>query len=104
MTSMQMTRIATVIEVAAGFSDLETYMVYPKTWRKEVFGPVAPHIKRNELKAMAIKWASEHGLATEDDNIAEAHCIANYIQRVCCGGTNNPLDNELRLHRRRQSA
>lgn len=99
MTSMQMTRIATIIEVAAGFSELETYMVYPKTWRKEIYGTVPPHIKRNELKAMAITWAGNHGLTSTDDNICEAYCIANYIQRVCCGGVNDTTSPpELRLH------
>lgn len=99
MTSMQMTRIATIIEVAAGFSELETYMVYPKTWRKEIYGTISPHIKRNELKAMAITWAGDHGLTSTDDNICEAYCIANYIQRVCCGGVNDTTSPpELRLH------
>lgn len=81
LVSMQMTRIATIIEVAAGLSGMQTYLIHPGTWRKEIFGKGSGKTTK-EFKEIALAYAHEHGVETNDHNIAEARCIAEYCQRM----------------------
>lgn len=81
LVSMQMTRIATIIEVAAGLSGLKTYLVHPGTWRKEIFGKGTGKSTK-EFKEMALAYAHEHDINTTDHNIADAYCLAQYMERL----------------------
>lgn len=67
-------------EAAAILAGYTIEIIYPKTWRKLVFGKINQHVKRKELKAMAIeKVENDFNLTfpkNKGEDISEAILIA----------------------------
>lgn len=59
----------------------EVQEVEPKKWQKEILG-VPGNAKTAERKAASIAYVKTLGVDTEDDNIADAICIALYAERM----------------------
>lgn len=55
--------------------------VEPKKWQKEILG-VPGNAKTAERKAASIEYVKALGVNTDDDNIADAICIAVYAERM----------------------
>ncbi len=59
----------------------EIQEVGPKTWQKKILG-VPGNAKTAERKAASIAHVKTLGVDTDDDNIADAICIAQYAERM----------------------